>query len=627
MNQVAVVALALCLFACTNTDRSVRGASQPRPTSATAATDSNANASTPAALQSQSEVISESPGKYLASQGGLDSVADSTAAEALGVPEAFVTMLKKKDPEPVPGEAWEKHLPATLREHRMPTSTYKEFQRARPDLAGKSGWGEGQVTIQETPGPFQESGGRIWFGKVFNEGQGSAGVGGVGYFDIARGTYTFLDVPEAREWSVNGLKVFYQALFVGLTKYGEGACRTCGELLHLDLATGKTLRYPIGDRILRMESFNDALYLPTANGVSILERKKLARFVVRPDSNGKLGLVRVTPAPPGPALKTIYEEPVDAKYLLSIGAGQRSDPQMTQVRIRLIERANLQQFWDLASFSESSVSLWWKVLRADSGSVVFSRDGDYGTDHRVKVFFDSKSKRILKRVNYSAHIGIDSVSPATLSEALAIPTSFVEALTKESPRVSPGSYSDSLLPPEVRGHPMPSSSYDDFARARPERVEDGYDRESSEVGEAFGPYQRAGSRIWFGKIFYDGEGATGVGGFGYFDIPTSTYKFLPIKELAPWSVSTLLVEDRYAWIGLVGHPEGADYSGGLLQYDLQAGTVKKYPVEEVVLRILRQGSKVYLATQSGVSIIEQDRLIPRYVVEPGLEGGYVLVRR
>jgi hypothetical protein len=63
-----------------------------------------------------------------------------------------------------------------------------------------------------------------------------------------------------------------------------------------------------------------------------------------------------------------------------------------------------------------------------------------------------------------------------------------------------------------------------------------------------------------------------------------------------------------------------------LQYDLQTGAVKKYPVEEVVLRILRQGSKVYLATQSGVSVIERDRLVARFVVEPAGEGGYALVR-
>lgn len=624
MKRVAVVAVALSLLACDNTDRDQRGAPQPGPTAINAARDSNGGI--PATDASAGIPATNANADMAAQYGGLDSLPDSVAAVALGMPETWISMLRKQDPQPAPGESWDNYLPAALRQHKMPSSTYEEFLRARPDLAGTAGFGKGQVEVKETPGPSQESGDRIWFGKVFYEGKGTAGVGGVGYFEPARGTYTLLDLPEARGWSVSTIKVFYQSFFVGLTKYGEGACQTCGELLHHDLATGKTVIYPIGGRILRMESFNDGLYLSTSNGVSILERGKLTRFVVKPDSDGKLGLVRVTPAPPGPPLTTVYEQPVDATYLLSIATGQRTDPQMTQVRIRLIERANAKHFWDLATFSESSISLGWRVLRADSGSVVFSRDGDYGADHRVKVFFDSKSKKILKRVNYSTHIGIDSVSPATVSEVLAIPPAFVQELTKTPPRVSPGADGDSLLPPEVRGHPMPSSSYDDFSRARPERVEDGYDRESTGVGEAFGPYQRVGSRLWFGKTFYDGEGTTGVGGFGYFDIPTSSYRFLPVKELAPWSVSAVLVEDRYAWIGLVGHPEGADYSGGLLQYDLQTGAVRKYPVEEVVLRILRLGSKVYLATQSGVSVIEQDRLVARYVVEPAREGGYALIQ-
>jgi hypothetical protein len=624
MKQVAVVAAALSLLACDNADRDLRSAPQPRPIAVTAASDSNAVVS--ATDANAVMPATEDNTGLLATDAGIDSVPDSVAAAALGMSEAWISMLKKKDPQPAPGESWDNYLPAALREHKMPNSTYKEFQRARPDLAGTAGFGEGQVEIKETPGPSEQSGGQIWFGKVFYEGKGTAGVGGVGYFDPARGTYTLLDLPEARGWSVSTIKVFYQSFFVGLTKYGEAPCKTCDELLHHDLATGKTLIYPIGDKILRMETFNDALWLWTTHGVSILERGKLTRFVVKSDSAGKLGLVRVTPAPPGPPLTTVYEHPVDATYLLSIATGQRTDPQMTQVRIRLIERANPQHVWDLATFSESSISLWWKVLRADSGSVVFSRDGDYGPDHRVKVFFDSRSKKILKRVEYSAHIGIDSVSPAAVSAALAIPPTFVQELTKASPRPRPGADGDSLLPPEVRGRPMPSSTYDEFARARPKRVEDGYSRKDTGIGEEFGPYQRVGSRIWFGKTFYDGEGVTGVGGFGYFDIPTSTYKFLPIKEIAEWSVSAILVEDRYAWIGLVGHPEGADYSGGLLQYDLQTGRVKSYPVEEVVLRIMRQGSKVYLATQSGISIIEQDRLVARFVVEPDSEGGYALIR-
>ena len=64
---------------------------------------------------------------------------------------------------------------------------------------------------------------------------------------------------------------------------------------------------------------------------------------------------------------------------------------------------------------------------------------------------------------------------------------------------------------------LPRTTYDQFAAARPQRVKDGYRREGTELNESIGPWQREDGRIWFGKTFYDGEGSTGVGGFGYFD--------------------------------------------------------------------------------------------------------------
>lgn len=626
MKHVAAVVFAAALVACGGRGDDSGALSQPRQASRSVAVDSNAVAASSEA--SQSGVGSTSgylEGRYTLAPYGLDSIPDSAAAAVMGVPEAFVAMLRKPGAEPKPGERWEEYLPAALREHKMPVSTYEEFRRARPDLVNTPGWSQTEVVIDESPGPFQEVGGRIWFGKVFQEGKGRAGVGGVGYFDPARSSYTFLKVPEAAQWSASALWAPYQNLWIGLAKYGDDACKDCGQLLHLDLEKGTTQKFEIGDRILRMQSFNDALYLPTANGVSVVERDKLTRFAVARDSAGKLGLVRLTPMPPGPPLKTIYEQPINATQILSIAAGQKTDPQMTQLRMRLVDRADPKHFSDLATFTEASITFWWTVLRADSRSVVFSRDGDYGPDHRVKVFFDPESKKVLKRLDYSTHVGLDQVSVSKVAETLAIPESFVRELLAPSARAYPDPGIDSLLPPEVRGHPMPQSSYDDFARARPERVEDGYDREATGVGEQLGPHQRVGSRIWFGKTFYDGEGVTGVGGFGYFDIPTSRYTFLPIKELRPWSVSALLVEDRHAWIALVGHPEGADYSGGLLRYDLTTGAVEKYAAEEVVLRILARGDRVYLVTQNGLSVMDQNRLVARYVVEPDINGDDYLV--
>src|SRR5205085_8919421 len=63
---------------------------------------------------------------------------------------------------------------------------------------------------------------------------------------------------------------------------------------------------------------------------------------------------------------------------------------------------------------------------------------------------------------------------------------------------------------------LPQSTYDQFVKARPAKSADSYPPESVTVEENIGPSQVVGSRLWFGKNFYDGEGDVGVGGIGYF---------------------------------------------------------------------------------------------------------------
>ena len=108
---------------------------------------------------------------------------------------------------------------------------------------------------------------------------------------------------------------------------------------------------------------------------------------------------------------------------------------------------------------------------------------------------------------------------------------------------------------EYKLYELPKSTYEEFARARPGRVKDGYRPDVAAFEEVIGPYQIVGERFWFGKTFYDGEGMTGVGGFGYFDPEERKYVVFFLPEIAPWSASALLVEEKDVWLGLVGHPE------------------------------------------------------------------------
>ncbi len=116
-----------------------------------------------------------------------------------------------------------------------------------------------------------------------------------------------------------------------------------------------------------------------------------------------------------------------------------------------------------------------------------------------------------------------------------------------------------------------------------------------------------------------GKDSTGVGGIGYFDRTTSRYTFLRIPEIVGLSVSGLLLEDDFLWAALVGHPEGADYSGGLLRYDLKSGTTKKYPVTDVISRVIRWRDALYVTTSNGIYTLKDDQL-RRYRVEPDING-------
>jgi hypothetical protein len=172
---------------------------------------------------------------------------------------------------------------------------------------------------------------------------------------------------------------------------------------------------------------------------------------------------------------------------------------------------------------------------------------------------------------------------------------------------------------------MRKSTYAEFVRARPDMVDNGFDEKNTTLDERPGPYQIVGSRIWFGKAFYDGEGTTGVGGLGYFETNTSQYSFLPVHGLADWSASAILVEEDAAWIGLVGYPEGEDYGGGLIRYDFKSRASRKFPTEEVIYQIVRWKDRVYVATKNGAYLVQGNRLAKRYRVEPNIDNRFIIV--
>lgn len=76
-----------------------------------------------------------------------------------------------------------------------------------------------------------------------------------------------------------------------------------------------------------------------------------------------------------------------------------------------------------------------------------------------------------------------------------------------------------------------------LAEYREQRAQEFAEREGavelSQIAVAIGPVQIEGSRLWFGRQFYNGEGSTGIGGFGYYDCATDELREYTLPQTSP----------------------------------------------------------------------------------------------
>lgn len=169
------------------------------------------------------------------------------------------------------------------------------------------------------------------------------------------------------------------------------------------------------------------------------------------------------------------------------------------------------------------------------------------------------------------------------------------------------------------GVPLPQSTYEEFARARPKRVKDGYQREHTKIDEAIGPKQKFEGVWWIGKIFYDAEGTTGVGGFGFLDEEAGKFRMYAPPEIVDWSVTAMLVEKEQVWLGLASHSEWRSYAGGLLRFDRGTERVDRIAMQDMISGIARLGGGLMMATEWGVAMLDGGRL-RRFFVDETSDG-------
>jgi hypothetical protein len=166
---------------------------------------------------------------------------------------------------------------------------------------------------------------------------------------------------------------------------------------------------------------------------------------------------------------------------------------------------------------------------------------------------------------------------------------------------------------------LPQSTYDEFAAARPERVKNGYTRNAATMNERIGPSQLAEATVWFGKTYYDGEGQTGVGGFGYFDTVKSSYRLFSPEAVRDYSASAIFVESEAVWLGLAHNGEWGSTGGGMVRFDRATERTENFKIREIISGIARMGERIVLTTESGVSILD-GKSIRRFIIDETIDG-------
>ena len=174
-----------------------------------------------------------------------------------------------------------------------------------------------------------------------------------------------------------------------------------------------------------------------------------------------------------------------------------------------------------------------------------------------------------------------------------------------------------------QAYPLPQSTPEELGRYRPLFQKYAQDMNSYRINESIEAFAPPSDRLWFGKTFYDGEGYTGVGSLGYFDISRRDYTLIRPPELSDWSTSAILVEGESIWVALTHYTEGASSSGGLLRYDKETGATRIHPITDVITDMLGHNGSIYVSTERGRTyVLKDDSIVSRFAVEPALDGGF-----
>jgi hypothetical protein len=131
--------------------------------------------------------------------------------------------------------------------------------------------------------------------------------------------------------------------------------------------------------------------------------------------------------------------------------------------------------------------------------------------------------------------------------------------------------------------------------------------------------QPEGDKLWFCKTFYDGEGNSGVGGFGYFDATDRQYHLFALPEVADFSISPILVQPDAIWMSAYWSCEYGCPPGRVLRYERKSQAIQKYELPDDVYGFIASGNRLLAYTNFGIAVIEGDQT-RRYFVDRTTDG-------
>jgi hypothetical protein len=179
--------------------------------------------------------------------------------------------------------------------------------------------------------------------------------------------------------------------------------------------------------------------------------------------------------------------------------------------------------------------------------------------------------------------------------------------------------------PKEKKYRLPQSDLKTWQQARKDDIANGIPADQPHISEEIGPHQVESDRLWFGKTFYNGEGSTGVGGFGYFDATRRSYRLYSPPEIHRWSVSAIQVESDFIWLGLYHRGEYGNNSGGLLRWDRKTEEARLFDIRLSISHIVRHHDTLYLGG-NGIGTLRGEE-IQSYFVDRTVDGRYEIVER